>query len=339
MIRIDRLAGLAALLATAVVLVACAHAQQASVTAADVPVVKIYRHSAWEETPPKGVAADGIRRNLAPGDSVEFKDLTVAVEAMLPAATDENGAAVASEEDRVTVALTRGGEHDIRTVNEGDAFNWNGYHVAILAIYTARGELGNGSTVFEIATIESLPAEVANSTRAGGPENRLRVPHTIDKLTLHHSATSHQPGDDLGQKLRNMVSWGERDRKWWDIPYHYIIDLDGMVFQARDHRYVGDTNTRYNPAGHFLINCFGNYSQVEPNEKQLETIANLMAWAAMEYKIDPLVIYGHRDLAQTSCPGDNLYRYITDGSLKRMVEASMAKGQPRLEWLDEIEKP
>jgi hypothetical protein len=53
----------------------------------------------------------------------------------------------------------------------------------------------------------------------------------------------------------------------------------------------------------------------------------------MEYHIDPLVIYGHRDLAQTSCPGDNLYRYIENGELQRMVEAVMANGKPTIEWL------
>ncbi len=328
----------------AFLLMPCASLSWADATATEAPIIRIVRHSAWESMPPKGTEADGIRRNLGPGDEFTFRDITIGVTETHPAARDEEGRPVISPDDKVTVTLRSGSAQETRTVDEGSAFNFGDYHVQIVAIHAGRGELGGGVTAIEVATLESLPPGFAalppNSTNgmsAGGPERRLRVKHDIDKLTLHHSATSHVAGDDLAQKLRNMQSWGESDRKWWDIPYHYMIDLDGTVFQARDHRFVGDTNTRYDPAGHFLINCFGNYSQVEPNEAQLATIANLMAWAAMEYNIEPLEIYGHRDLAQTSCPGDNLYRYIENGELQRMVEDVMAKGQPKLEWVDRVE--
>jgi hypothetical protein len=194
-------------------------------------------------------------------------------------------------------------------------------------------------TVIEVATIASLPPGFSESTTAGTATRRLRVPHDIDKLTLHHSNSSHLPGDALAPKLRSMQSWGETHRKWWDIPYHYMVDLDGTVFQARDHRFAGDTNTRYDPRGHFLINCFGNYDQAQPNEAQLATIANLMAWAAIEFGIEPLEIYGHRDLAPTTCPGSNLYRFIEDGTIRAMVEQVMEAGQPTIEWVESVPSP
>lgn len=318
-----------ALIVLACLGIGCAGGVASSVSAPEVPTIRIYTHEAWDETPPKGVEADGIRRNLAPGDSVTFKDMTLTVNDMQPADSE-------MVPDVVNLTLASGTDMETRTVNEDAAFNWNGYHIAIVGVYTQQGELGFGSSAIEIATVESLPDEVAQSTTANGAEHRLRVPHTIDKLTLHHSATPHSAEDDLGQKLRNMQAWGERDRDWFDIPYHFIIDSDGSVFEARDYHYVGDTNTRYNPTGHFLINCYGNYSAAEPNEAQLESIANLMAWATAEYDIEPLVIYGHKDLAQTACPGDNLYRYIEDGTLARMVKDVLAKGQPELVWVEEI---
>lgn len=292
--------------------------------------IEIHKHSTWSEIAPKGVDADGMRMNLAPEDSLDFRDLTLTVTQMT-AAQSEN------DRDKVTITLKQGGTTETRTLDEGAAFNWNGYHVSIVAIYAKRGDLGSGSTVVEVATVASLPKEVAQSDKANGPEYRLRVKHKIDKLTLHHSATSHLAGDDLTTKVRNMQIWGEKDRNWFDVPYHFFVDLDGSVLEARDYHYMGDTNTRYDPRGHFLINCFGNYGRAEPNKQQLESIAKLMAWAAAEYKIDPLKIYGHRDLAQTSCPGDNLYKYIADGSLKKMVEAILAKGKPEVVWLDKQE--
>ncbi|MDK2972872.1 MAG: hypothetical protein PWP23_2627 [Candidatus Sumerlaeota bacterium] len=272
--------------------------------------------------------------NLAPGDTMETGGLTITLQTTIPA--EQRGDGV-MDKDQVTLRLDKNGSTDTRTVDEGDAFNWQGHHVAIVAVYAKKGDLGFGSTVIEAATVDSLPAEVARSTTANGPEHRLRVKHTLDKLTLHHSATPLNPGDDLAQKLINMQKWGESDRNWWDIPYHFIIALDGSVYEARDYHYVGDTNTRYNPRGHFLINCYGNYMTAEPNEAQLDTIVNLMAWAAAEYGISTDEIYGHGDLAQTSCPGANLQKYIDDGTFKRRVDDVLAKGQPRLQWLETME--
>ena len=296
----------------------------------DVLKLEIHRHSAWSKIPIKGVDADGMRMNMAPGDSLPFRDMSLTVTEMLAAHAND-------QRDSVTITLRQGGTTETRTLNEGAAFNWKGYHVAIVAIYTKPGELGHGSTVVEVATVESLPKEVAQSDKANGPEFRIRVKHNIDKLTLHHSATSHSLETDLKEKLRSMQVWGEKDRNWFDVPYHFFIDLDGSIYEARDFHYMGDTNTRYDPRGHFLINCYGNYSKMEPNKLQLEAIAKLMAWAAAEYHIEPLKIYGHSDLAGTSCPGENLYKYIKDGTFQRMVEGILAKGKPELIWIDENE--
>lgn len=298
------------------------------------PTIAVYRHSAWSAIEPKGVEAHGIRRNLAPGGSVTFEDLTVELVNM--SAGNAEAFEPAAKNDRAIVTVTTPKDSSTLTVSEGQAFNYGGYHVAIVAIYAAESDLGSGQTVFEIATVESLPEEIAQSDEANGPQYRLRVPHTLDKLTLHHSATAHSAGDDLGEKLRRMQIWGERDRNWWDIPYHFIIDIDGSVYEARDYRYVGDTNTGYDPSGHFLVNCYGNYNEQVPNEAQVDAIVNLFAWAAAKYDIDPSAIYGHRDLAQTSCPGDNLQALIDDGTLEARVRGVLAEGAPAIVWLDRV---
>ncbi len=292
--------------------------------------ITIYKHSAWSDMAPKGVDGNGIRMNLAPGDDVSFEEVTIAVSEMKSADEAE------AEKDQVTIDISNSTSNELMTLDEGTAINWNGYHVSIVAIYADKNDLGSGSTVFEIATVESLPDEVANSDTANGPEYRLRVKHEIDKLTLHHSATPHAPEDDLGDKLLRMQGWGERDRNWWDLPYHFIIDIDGTILEARDYRYMGDTNTRYDPRGHFLINCYGNYNEQEPNEAQLNSIASLMAWAAVEFDIDPIELYGHRDLAQTSCPGDNLHAYVEDGRLEARITNILKEGQPNIIWKEEL---
>jgi hypothetical protein len=40
---------------------------------------------------------------------------------------------------------------------------------------------------------------------------------------------------------------------------------------------------------------------------------------------------GHRDLAQTSCPGANLYAHLTSGDLKGRIDQLLAAGRVDLQ--------
>ncbi|MHB1168430.1 MAG: peptidoglycan recognition protein family protein [Longimicrobiales bacterium] len=273
-------------------------------------------HGAWEAAPPLGHAADATRRNLRAGDTLGFRDLSVGV-----LGTDVDSSDAAGAKDVVQLRLQRGGATEERSVAEGAAFNWNGYHIAVVAIY-GPGELGAGLVALEVATVGSLPSEVAESEVAGGAELRLRIPHRITHVTLHHSGSPEplRPSDDPVAKLRGLQSWGASDRNWWDVPYHFLIDLSGRVYEGRDWRYMGETNTDYNPSGHFLISVIGNYGLQEPTQAQIEAIADLMAWAVERFDVPLDRIGGHYDYAETSCPGDHLRELLEDGTFRRMVE-------------------
>jgi hypothetical protein len=191
----------------------------------------------------------------------------------------------------------------------------------VVAIY-GPGELGAGLVALEVATLASLPPTVATADSAGGAALRLRIPHEITHITLHHTGSREplRPDDDPAEKLRGLQVWGARDRNWWDVPYHMLIDLDGRVYEGRDWRYMGETNTAYDPRGHFLISVIGNYGRQEPAQAQLEAIADLMAWAAARFNVPLDRIGGHYHYAETSCPGEHLRRYLEDGTFRRMVE-------------------
>lgn len=273
-------------------------------------------HGAWEAAPPLGHAADATRRNLRAGDTLGFRDLSVGV-----LGTDVDSSDAAGAKDVVQLRLQRGGATEERSVAEGAAFNWNGYHIAVVAIY-GPGELGAGLVALEVATVGSLPSEVAESEVAGGAELRLHIPHRITHVTLHHSGSLEplRPSDDPVAKLRGLQSWGASDRNWWDVPYHFLIDLSGRVYEGRDWRYMGETNTDYNPSGHFLISVIGNYGLQEPTQAQIEAIADLMAWAVERFDVPLDRIGGHYDYAETNCPGDHLRELLEDGTFRSMVE-------------------
>lgn len=285
------------------------------------PAPRIIPHAEWQAQPPLGHAADASRRNLRAGDSLVFRDLTVSVLATSTAVTSSGRVG-----DLVRLRLFRGEVHEERTVDEGAAFNWHGYHLAVVAVY-GPGELGAGLVALEVATVSSLPGQVAASEVAGGAALRLRIPHRITHVTLHHTGSPEplRPDEDPRQKLRGLQSWGASDRNWWDVPYHYLIDLGGRIYEGRDWRYMGETNTSYDPGGHFLISVIGNYERQDATPAQLEAIADLMAWALARFDLPVDRIGGHYDYADTTCPGLNLRKYLEDGTLRRMVQARLAR--------------
>ena len=275
---------------------------------------RVIPHAQWESQPALGYAADATRRNKRAGDSLAFRDLTITV---LATTIDSSGA---QPSDVVRLRLGLGDVHEERVAREGQAFNWRGFHVAVVAIYGPR-ELGAGLVALEVASLPSLPPRVASSEVAGGADMRLRIPHRITHVTLHHTGSAEplRPRDDPVAKLRGLQSWGAAERNWWDVPYHFLMDLEGRVYEGRDWHFMGETNTTYDPGGHFLISIIGNYERQEATPAQLAAIVELMAWALEEFDLPLDRIGGHYHYATTGCPGQHLRKYLEDGTLKRMV--------------------
>jgi len=156
--------------------------------------------------------------------------------------------------------------------------------------------------------------------------------HTITHITLHHQGEPYKPGTDPQQYLRNLQTWSRNTKHWLDIPYHYIIDLDGHIYEGRKIDYAGDTNTEYDPTGHALIEVVGNFEEVQPNQQQLDAVVRLMAMLAKKYGVTLDHIASHRDFSkQTVCPGANLYRYVQDGYFRHKVALRLAQDRAAAE--------
>ncbi|MCK9410222.1 MAG: peptidoglycan recognition family protein [Bacteriovoracaceae bacterium] len=145
--------------------------------------------------------------------------------------------------------------------------------------------------------------------------------HSITHITLHHQGEPFPAGKDPMQYLRNLQKWSRNSKQWIDIPYHYIIDLEGTIYEGRSITYAGDTNTEYDPAGHALIEVVGNFEEVEPNKQQLEAVVKTMAMLSVQYHVPVDSIRAHKDYSsKTVCPGKNLYRYVENGYFAKQVE-------------------
>jgi len=163
------------------------------------------------------------------------------------------------------------------------------------------------------------------------PLERIIPEHKITKITIHHGGEEFAEDKDMIQYLRNLQSWSRSEKHWIDIPYHFMIDLDGNIYEARPINYPGDTNTDYDVRGHALICVVGNYEVQKIKEVQLRSLAKLVAFLKQMYNVDDSDIKGHKDYTnQTVCPGKDLYRFLQNGTFLKMVHQEMIEERPYL---------
>ncbi len=154
--------------------------------------------------------------------------------------------------------------------------------------------------------------------------------HTVKRLTVHHTASPISRIADGPGNIRGHQRFHQDNRGWPDIAYHFLVDPAGNIYQGRDPGFRGDTATNYNPAGHFLVCLEGDYDQAGVNDDQMSSLALVLAWGVSSFGVPVATLAGHRDYADTQCPGDAVYRLLTDGSLAERVNAVLASGQPTL---------
>lgn len=143
----------------------------------------------------------------------------------------------------------------------------------------------------------------------------------LNYITLHHGGEIFEKDKDVISYLKNLQKWSINTKNWIDIPYHYMIDLDGKVYETRNIHIPGDTNTDYDPVNHILVNVMGNYEVQEVNEKQYQSIVKLIYYLYKKYDIPLSKIAGHKDYTDgTVCPGKNLYKYLQNGSLIKSIK-------------------
>jgi hypothetical protein len=145
--------------------------------------------------------------------------------------------------------------------------------------------------------------------------------HVPVRITIHHEGTRLEKTDDAARKIKNIQTWGMGpDRKWTDIPYHFLVAPDGRIYEGRNVYTVGETATEYDPTGHLLIVCLGNLEEQPVPDEQLDALVRLTAYCCKKYNIPASTIASHRDYSkQTDCPGKNLYHYFENGYIRSAV--------------------
>jgi hypothetical protein len=153
--------------------------------------------------------------------------------------------------------------------------------------------------------------------------------HTVVRITVHHSGRKLTDNRKAPQRFRDHQAY-HRSLGWPDIAYHVLIDRHGNVYQGRPRWARGDTATDYNPKGHLLVLCEGNFGAQKVSVAQMAALVDVLAWACVRYDVKPVRIRGHRDFAATACPGQKLYARIENGVVRRRVKERLAAGGAKL---------
>lgn len=186
-----------------------------------------------------------------------------------------------------------------------------------------------------IIPLAPKPAIVTPQEWGSTPDPMEHLRQTPRRITIHHAGEVWKTGSDPFKVIKNLQSWGKAEKKWPDVPYHFLISPDGRIFEGRPIVYRPDTNTDYSLDGHVGIDVWGNFEVQRIDKVQLESLVKLVAWLCNEYKIDPATIAGHKDAApgQTVCPGKDFYRYVHDGLIRQWVEQTLKGETPAIALL------
>lgn len=180
---------------------------------------------------------------------------------------------------------------------------------------------------------QPLPARLITADQWGSvtaPEAsyRSRRHEKVDGLTVHHQGEIWNAGADVASYLRRLQQWSRRERAWVDVPYHYIVAPDGVVWAGRDTAWAGDSNTDYDTAGQLQIMLLGNFEEQRPTPAQLQSTAGLLAHLMTVHGVSSDSIVAHRHhTTQTVCPGAHLMSVFED--LRQSAAALSVAARPR----------
>ncbi|MBA2689096.1 MAG: N-acetylmuramoyl-L-alanine amidase, partial [Gemmatimonadaceae bacterium] len=127
--------------------------------------------------------------------------------------------------------------------------------------------------------------------------------HTPVRLTIHHTGVAQNFSRTLEAKIKALqefsqredsLSSGQKKPAWADVPYHYYISVDGRVAEGREWKYVGDSNTPYDPSGHLLVVVEGNFEKDTLTTAQRVTLDSFIPALARYFHIRSSALASHR---------------------------------------------
>lgn len=172
----------------------------------------------------------------------------------------------------------------------------------------------------------------------------------VRAVALHHTAGSNDYSrSDSPAIVRGIYAYHAQTLGWCDIGYHALADRFGTVFEGRagglDRPVIGAHAGGFNRRTSSIA-MMGSYTGHQPSQAQRDALAGYLDWKLGVHGLDPNgettltsegggtsrhpegtevrvpVLFGHRDVGETDCPGDDGYALLPG---LRSAAASTAK--------------
>jgi len=115
-------------------------------------------------------------------------------------------------------------------------------------------------------------------------------------IILHHTASSSASVEGINND--------HLKRGWAGIGYHFLIQPDGTIDEARPIKYVG-SHCAGNNTSSIGIALVGDFRKTKPTDEQLKSAKELIATLKKQVPTIRRVL-NHNDLYKTLCPVVNL---------------------------------
>ena len=147
-------------------------------------------------------------------------------------------------------------------------------------------------------------------------------------ITIHHTADQSEmlelAGRNTREYLRRLQSHYQKNRKYADLPYHFIISSDGRIWDGREISYQGAHagNNTLNK-GNIGIALVGDFDRQRLSRQQSQSLRVLIRDLCSRFQIPARGVFGHGELKSTDCPGKNLRRLMPQ--FTRQLESDLRK--------------
>jgi uncharacterized protein with LGFP repeats len=227
---------------------------------------------------------------------------------------------------------------------------------SVSAVLIDPGTSPADATLADIAgPVGTSGLKVISRSQWGADESiRCDEPTYDDSLggaTVHHTAGSNDYSKaESAEIVRAIYAYHAQTLGWCDVGYNVLVDKYGQIFEGR----AGglDRNVQGAHSGGFNENTMGiammgDFSSATPPDATVDSVGRFLGWRLAKAGLDPKghttmysegtsftpyprgaavdlpIIFAHRDVGSTSCPGDGGYAQMDK---IRNIAAEAAKG-------------
>ncbi|XP_070762301.1 peptidoglycan recognition protein 5 [Enoplosus armatus] len=143
---------------------------------------------------------------------------------------------------------------------------------------------------------------------AATPRQKETLKGPAQRVVIHHTALPSCKGPkECTESLISIQRVHMTERRFDDIGYNFLIGGDGTVYEGRGWGVIG-AHAKGNNDDSLGIAFMGNFNYDTPSTGAISSVRQLLCSGVSQGFLQPeFVLFGHRDLGSTECPGGKLY--------------------------------